>query len=369
MQKKILSLGLMSGTSADGVDASIIQSNGVDQYELILDKYFEYEKSTYKKIHSVKDKINKYEDLDKYQKELWNLEREITLFHAKIVNDINQKYKDFIVGFHGQTIYHNAQEKISFQLGDAKLLSQLVKKKIVYNFRKNDILNGGQGAPLTPIFHKLIVLKNKIKTPVCILNIGGISNITSIINLNNFSEIKSRDLGPGNCLIDNWVRKNSNERFDKGGNLAKTGTINQIILEQAQELYSNRLNKNKLSFDVGDFDISFARGLSLQDGVATLTEFTGELISVALFDEIKKFNIKKVLLCGGGRKNKILIEKIKNNISSNVEFESIDSFGIDGDYIESQAFAFLAIRSILNLPLSFPTTTGCNKPCVGGNVI
>ena len=164
-------------------------------------------------------------------------------------------------------------------------------------------------------------------------------------------------------------KKNSNERFDKGGNLAKTGTINQIILEQAQELYSNRLNKNKLSFDVGDFDISFARGLSLQDGVATLTEFTGELISVALFDEIKKFNIKKVLLCGGGRKNKILIEKIKNNISSNVEFESIDSFGIDGDYIESQAFAFLAIRSILNLPLSFPTTTGCNKPCVGGNVI
>ena len=123
-----------------------------------------------------------------------------------------------IVGFHGQTIYHNSKEKISKQLGNGNLLNQLTKKNIVFNFRANDILNGGEGAPLTPIFHQLITKQNKIKLPVCFLNIGGISNIT-IIDNDDFSEMISRDIGPGNCLIDNWVRNNSNKKFDLDGQL------------------------------------------------------------------------------------------------------------------------------------------------------
>ena len=126
-------------------------------------------------------------------------------------------------------------KKISRQLGNGKLLNQLTKKKIVFNFRKNDILNGGQGAPLTPLFHHLICLQKKIKLPVCFLNIGGISNITIIKNIENLSELLSRDIGPGNCLIDAWVRKNSNKKFDHDGIIASRGVRNEIFFEQAPQ--------------------------------------------------------------------------------------------------------------------------------------
>ena len=156
MQKKYTSLGLMSGTSGDGVDASIIISNGIDQYEVIKDKFFEYDSILFKDYHSLKEKIFNSSDLKKLSKEISNLERKITLFHAKIVNELVHNGEDILIGFHGQTIYHNSKEKISRQLGDARLLNQLTKKKIVFNFRKNDLLNGGEGAPLVPIFHQLI---------------------------------------------------------------------------------------------------------------------------------------------------------------------------------------------------------------------
>ena len=206
MQKNWISLGLMSGTSGDGVDASIIKTNGTNKYELIEDKYFEYDSRVYKDIHNLKEKINKVEDLNTYSKELVDLERKITIFHAEIIKKLNLS-NDIIIGFHGQTIYHNPEEKISRQLGNAKLLNQLTNKNIVFNFRGNDILNGGQGAPLTPIFHYLMSIQNKIKLPVCFLNIGGISNISIINDNENFSELISRDLGPGNCLIDSKLEK------------------------------------------------------------------------------------------------------------------------------------------------------------------
>ena len=161
MNKRYISLGLMSGTSGDGVDASVINSNGTDDYESIKDKYFEYDSKIYKDIHELKDKINSSKDLINYASEISNLERNITIFHAKIIQSLKIKDEDYLIGFHGQTIYHNSEEKISVQLGDAKLLNQLVKKKIIYNFRANDIANGGEGAPLTPIFHQLVVSKKK----------------------------------------------------------------------------------------------------------------------------------------------------------------------------------------------------------------
>ena len=215
-----------------------------------------------------------------------------------------------IIGFHGQTLYHNPNEQISRQLGNGKLLNQLTKKNVVFNFRKNDILNGGQGAPLTPVFHHLISIKNEIRLPVCFLNIGGISNITIVKDRENYSELISKDIGPGNCLIDTWVRKNSNKKFDQDGKLASSGTTNEIIFEQAQELYANRNSKKKLSFDVNDFDISFVRGLSLQDGVTTLTDFTASIIGEELslcLNEFKEKNLD-ILICGGGRKNKNLLK-------------------------------------------------------------
>tara|TARA_A100001015_G_scaffold106562_1_gene118303 strand:- start:737 stop:1858 length:1122 start_codon:yes stop_codon:yes gene_type:complete len=371
MSEQYTSLGLMSGTSGDGVDASIIQSNGETKYEVIKDKYYEYDKEIYTKFHKLKEKIHSLDDLKTLEKELKDLERKITLFHAKVVEEIKSDIQIDIVGFHGQTIYHNSQERISNQLGDGKLLSQLIKKNVIFNFRQNDIQNGGEGAPLTPIFHKLITTKHKIDLPSCILNLGGISNITIISEHAGTHGFTSRDIGPGNCLIDTWVRKNSNYKYDKDGILASTGKRNKIIFEQAQELFSNRPNQNKLSFDTNDFDVSFVRGLSLEDGAATLTDFTARVIGSALYSLLSNISgkLSKVIVCGGGRKNNFLIEKIKKNTLKNIVIQPIDDYGVNGDFVESQAFAFLAIRSLLKLPLSFPETTGCSKPCTGGDLV
>ena len=371
MQKIYTSLGLMSGTSGDGVDASIIDTNGNNQFDVIIDKYFEYDSNIFKEIHNLKEKILNANDLEKLNDDLKKLERNITLFHAKIFKELEKKKNIFLIGFHGQTIYHNAEQKISKQLGNGRLLSQLTNKKVIFNFRKNDILNGGEGAPLTPVFHHLIVNQNKIQKPLGVLNIGGISNITIIDKSNNLSKLISRDVGPGNCLIDSWIRKNSNKKFDEDGKLASIGKTNEIILEQAQELYSNRSNKKTLSLDVNDFDISFARGLSLEDGAATLTDFTGRIIGAALFSLLSEVREKlfRVLICGGGRKNKSLLDRIKKRTLKNIVLQPIDDYGVDGDFVESQAFGFLAIRNVINEPISFPNTTGCSKPTVGGTLI
>ena len=374
MKKKVFtSLGLMTGTSMDGIDLSIIKSDGYTEFVTVLDDYFEFDGHIYEKLIDLRSKIISAQDLKRYSEELNLIEKEITLFHSKVVKKVSNNINDEIdlIGFHGQTIYHNPDEKISRQLGNGKLLNQLTKKDIVFNFRKNDILNEGQGAPLTPLFHHLISIKNEIRLPVCFLNIGGISNITVVKDRENLSELVSKDIGPGNCLIDAWVRKNSSRKFDQDGKLASSGIKNEIIFEQAQELFSNRPNKKTLSFDVNDFDVSFARGLSLEDGATTLTDFTARVIGSTLFSLLSKVSNKtwKVLVCGGGRKNKVLIEKIKKNTLKNIEIQSIDNYEINGDFVESQAFAFLAIRSILKLPISFPNTTGCLKPCSGGELI
>ena len=357
MSNEYTALGLMSGTSGDGIDASIIRSDGEEKYSLILDKYFEYNKDIYKNIHNLKEKINNKTDLKKLSKEINELEKKITLFHAKIIKDLPDHNID-IIGFHGQTIFHNADEKITKQIGNGQLLSQLTQKKIIYNFRENDLKNGGQGAPLSSIFHKLIMLKNNVDLPVTVLNIGGIANITSI---KKDRKIYSTDIGPGNCLVDTWIRSNSEYKFDKDGLIAKSGKINKIILDQALENFSSNDNLNeKKSYDVKDFDLSFVRGLSIEDGAATLTEFSAEIISRKLID-------KNIYVCGGGRKNLFLLENIKKKIKGAIRM--IDDLGLNGDFVESQAFAYLAIRSYLGFYLSFPETTGVNKPCKGGILI
>ena len=262
MGKIYTALGLMSGTSMDGVDASIIQSDGVDQFSNILDEYCEFDEKLHKKLVDLRKSISTKADLKHFSVDLKNLEREITIFHSEIVNKISLKYRDYIdfVGFHGQTIFHDPENKITKQLGDGKLLSQLTKKNVVYNFRQKDLENGGQGAPLTPIFHNILSknIYNKFKKEIPnILNIGGISNITTMNNNN----IVAFDIGPGNCLIDEWIRKKTNKRFDKNGSIGKSGKVDQLILNQAIENF-NIISYNK-SLDVKNYDVSFARGLSL----------------------------------------------------------------------------------------------------------
>jgi anhydro-N-acetylmuramic acid kinase len=379
MSKSYYSLGLMSGTSMDGVDASVIQTDGNSKYKPILDKYFEYPEAIYKHLTKLRDKIKKLKDLKKYSKEIKNVEKEITLFHAKSVNQILKKTKANVnfIGFHGQTIYHNAKERISKQLGDGKLLSKITKKTVVYNFRQNDLKNGGVGAPLTPIFHKLLINQKKIKTPIMILNLGGIANWTVIskIKIGHLEDLHSADAGPGNYLIDQWMRKNSKQNYDKNGSTAKSGNINQTILNIGINNYEKFVNKEEKdnhlvsyarnrSYDVKDFNSSFVDGLSLKDGAATLTEYTSYVISQVInaYPEARR-----VIVCGGGRKNKFLLKKISEKLKYSLQ--PIDNFGINGDFVESQAFAYLAVRSYLKLPISFPETTGCLKECTGGEII
>ena len=369
MSKSYNSLGLMSGTSGDGVDASVINSDGEAHYRVLINKYFQYSEEISQNIYKLKRNINKIEDVKKFIIEINDLERKITLFHSNVVSNII-KDNDFeidLVGFHGQTILHSPKQKYSKQLGDGNLLSQLLKKKIIYNFRQNDLLNGGEGAPLSPIFHQIIIKQKRINLPVCILNIGGISNLTLINDLKH-ENLVSKDIGPGNCLIDEWMRRNKKGNYDIDGEFASHGKTNKLILDQALQDFENIPAENINSFDVNDFEINFLRGLDLEDGASTITDFTSSIIANKLLELISKYNqkISKVILCGGGRKNKALIERIKRDTKNKLIFETTDDYGIDGDFVESQAFAYLAIRSFLKLPITFPNTTGCELPSTGG---
>ena len=369
MNKSLNSLGLMSGTSGDGVDASVINSDGERYYKVLINKYFKYSDEISQNIFRLKRNINTIDDVKKFSAEINDLERKITLFHLNVISNFtkNQNFEIDLIGFHGQTILHKPKNKYSKQLGDGALLSQLSKKKVIYNFRQNDLLKGGEGAPLSPIFHQIIVKEKKIDLPVCILNIGGISNLTLIKDLDE-KNLVSKDIGPGNCLIDEWIRRNKKGNCDINGKFASFGKSNKLILDQALDDFENIPAKNINTFDVNDFEINFLRGLDLEDGASTITDFTSNIIANNLLATISKYNqkISKVILCGGKRKNKTLIERIKRDSHNKLKFETTDEYGVDGDFVESQAFAYLAIRSFLNLPITFPNTTGCKLPLTGG---
>ena len=347
-QKLFTSIGLMSGTSMDGVDISVIQSDGQYEFHNILDEYFEYDADLQEELIRLRNLVLNRNDLLKNSEELVNLERKITVFHAEKINHILLEYKNEIdlIGFHGQTIFHNPQKKITKQLGDGNLLSQLLKKKVVYDFRQKDIENGGQGAPLTPIFHYLLsnVINEKFKTgfPIGFINIGGITNLTNI--------------------------KSKSSNFEENGNISKAGKIDQLITNQIIDNF--KIDSYSKSLDVKDFDNSFARGLSFENGCSTITNFTGYLIAKGI-ENTATDNKIKYLISGGGRKNIALLDYIKDNLGNKNSYvlDNIDKYGFNGDHIESQAFGYLAIRSFLNLPISFPATTGCKEPTVGGKLV
>jgi len=378
MKKKMFtSIGLMSGTSMDGVDLSVIKSDGNDQFSSIYNSYKEYDDELYDQLISLRDKISNRIDLETHSKEIEVVEKKFTLFNSRLINDIIKNIDDDIdlIGFHGQTVFHDPKIQISKQLGDGRLLSCLFKKIVINNFRQNDLNHGGQGAPLTPIFHTLvskIIKKNfEVKLPVSIINIGGITNITQIKeDSSNPIDFFAYDIGPGNCLIDDWVRNKGGFKFDKDGDYANIGNVDDLILNQAIDNFE--IKSYETSLDVKDFDTSFVKGLSLEDGCATLSKFTAYLIADGLTKINKKNNINphEYIFCGGGRKNKFLMQSIENYLGNkNIIIKDIDDYNFDGNFIESQAFAYLAIRSFLKLPISFPNTTRCKKTISGGDIL
>ena len=378
MKKKIFTvLGLMSGTSMDGVDLSLIKTDGHEYFERICDEFYEFNDEIYEDLIFLRKSITKSEDLQNKSSLVNEIEKKYTLFNSQIVNDFIGKKKSIepeLIGFHGQTIYHKTKDKISKQIGNGNLLSQLTQCTVVNNFRQKDLDNGGQGAPLTPIFHYLISKKinkkEKLEYPINIINIGGITNVTTILNNKKIEkEIYAYDIGPGNCLIDEWVRKNSDKKIDNKGSLALSGKVNELILNQAKDNFE--ISSIEEALDLNDFNISFTKGLSLKNGCATLNEFTSYLISEGLkkINEINNIKVKNFIICGGGRKNKTLIKNLyKNMKNENLIIKDIDEFELNGDFIESQAFAYLAVKRFLNLPITFPNTTRCKKPSLGGEI-
>ena len=232
MNKNFYSLGLMSGTSMDGIDASIIKSDGNEFLEIVDDIYLKYDDQLKSELKKVVDSCSSKEEFKKLSNSIKDIEKNLTLKHfqaCKLIIEKNKNIKIDIIGFHGQTILHKPQDGYSIQIGDSRLLSKLTNTTVVSNFRENDILNGGQGAPLTPLYHFLILSKIKSKLPSALVNIGGIANITYV---ENQSKIIGFDTGPGNYLIDNWVRDNAKMEFDDAGLLAKSGKLDEKLLNQ-----------------------------------------------------------------------------------------------------------------------------------------
>ena len=361
MDNSFIAVGLMSGTSLDGIDASIIKSDGEDDLEIIDNKYLVYPKDFRERLSSFIQIIDSKERIKENINIYKSLERDLTLHHSRICQNIirENKCKVQLVGFHGQTIIHKPKDGYSIQMGDANLLSQILKQKVISNFRANDIKHGGEGAPLAPIYHKLLSKKFHVNNPILILNIGGISNITYC----NKDVISAKDIGPGNVLIDEYLKKTKGISFDKNGCIASSGSINYDIINQFYEHeFYNTVDKN--SYDRNEFDFNFVKGLEFEDAVATLTYFTALVISKNIKKKFK--NEIDIILCGGGRKNLTLIKHIKKILKCKIK--STDDFNVDGDYIESQAFAYLSIRSYLKKPISFPSTTNVKLTVTGGEI-
>ena len=374
MNKIYTALGTMSGTSLDGIDFSIIETDGEDYLNIISSEYLEFSNNLKDRISNLKLKIKSTDECRAIikSKEYKELSREITLLHYEGIQTIIthvHKIPIHVVGFHGITLWHKPEDKFTHQLGDPLLLkkkfnkhSHLKKSSLIFDFRKNDILNGGQGAPLTPLYHRAIMKHLKLVDPRLIVNIGGIINVTYL----NRGNIFSTDIGPGNCLIDKWIKKNFNKNFDKDGKISLEGRVNKIIANNFLNRLSIFKKQKNVSYDTSDFDLSEFKKLSPKNGATTLSYISAKTI----LNYAKNLDVKIIILCGGGRHNQAILNILKDDKFKIISIDELD-FGIgrQGDFIESQAFAYLAIRSYLNLPISFPETTGVREPCNGGTIV
>jgi len=355
MSKIIKSIGLMSGTSLDGIDLSMIESDGLSFIKTHKNQYYQYSNEFKNKLRKLifDEKVSLYE--------IKKIENDLTILHANLVNDFLSKNKILsseidIIGFHGQTIFHKPIDKITWQIGNAQLLAHLTKIKVVADFRVNDVVNSGQGAPLVPIYHYYLFANQE--KPIAILNIGGVANITYFNN--DLNSLIAFDLCFGNAPMNDLIHKKLDQEFDKDGEIASQGKPN---LELIEKISQNSIFHQEIprSFSRNDFDDILLPILSLDlpDSLATLSLLFAKILSNNLrkfFNELPK----KIIVCGGGAKNKTLLKNMQN-ILPNIEIIVANEIGFNPDFIEAEAFGFLAIRRLLNFPISFKKTTKTKK--------
>ncbi len=351
MNKIYKSIGLMSGTSMDGIDLALIESDGENIINRKNFAYLPYEKDFKERLKALIYATPKLQEIK-------TVENELTLLHVKLVNNFLDENKIpaeeiDLIAFHGHTILHAPQQKITWQIGNPHLLAQETKINVVADFRTRDIVLGGQGAPLVPIYH-FYLFANQTQ-PFAVLNIGGISNVTYFSG-GDENSIEAFDVCFGNAPLDDLMRQKFGRDFDENGELAKAGNIDFLL---ADRILQNEIfhKKPPKSFDRDDFAalLSPINSLKVEDALATFSYMHAKALEINLNFLSKK--PREIFVCGGGRKNSAIMNEMKRCLTG-IEIKSVEEIGFNGDAIEAEAFAFLGIRSLLDLPISFQNTTG-----------
>jgi anhydro-N-acetylmuramic acid kinase len=342
----IRAIGLMSGTSCDGIDAAVIETDGENVVRCGPGLTQPYDPA--------------------FQRQLTAIEAELTRRHAEAVKALLVQAKlaptdVSIVGFHGQTIRHNPKEHFTWQIGDGERLAQMTGIDVINDFRTADVEAGGEGAPFAPLYHA--ALASNLERPLAVLNLGGVGNVTWIgsATADGMPALLAFDTGPANAMIDDWCRRHTGESYDRDGALAASGKVNAPALAQ---LMNNRYFAQRApkSLDRNAFSAVPVEKLSPADGAATLAAFT--VAAVVAARPHMPMPPKRWLVTGGGRHNPVLMQSLARELKAPVD--PVESVGWDGDLIEAQAFGYLAVRSLRGLPLSLPGTTGAPHPIAGG---
>jgi len=351
VNEPLTAIGLMSGTSMDGIDAAIVASDGETAAPLGHWLTRPYPPDLRARLRGSLGGRGPVEAVA----------REITEMHAEVVrsilkeNDLTKENID-IIGFHGHTILHEPQRRRTWQIGDGALLARLTGIDVVADLRGADVAAGGEGAPLAPLYHR--ALARGLETPLAVLNLGGVGNVTWI---GADDRLIAFDTGPGNALIDDWVRAEGAGDYDRDGALAAAGEADpgRLAAWLAHPYFARPAPK---SLDRGDFRLPDLAGLATADGAATLTAFTVEAVALALAQ--LPAPPRRWLVTGGGRHNAELMRLLAERLG--VPVAPVEAVGWRGDALEAEAFAFLAVRSLRGLPLSLPSTTGVARPTTGG---
>jgi anhydro-N-acetylmuramic acid kinase len=342
----------MSGTSLDGIDVAQVTTDGGQRVIAGPALTVPYPEAFRERLRGILGGIG---DVPAAQAEL-------TRLHAAAIAEFRARYPDAqfdLIGFHGHTILHRPQERRTWQIGDGALLARLTHCDVVADFRSADVAAGGEGAPLAPLYHA--ALAADLPKPLAVLNLGGVGNVTWIGRRSN--DILAFDTGPGNALIDDWVKRHTGQPADFDGALARAGHVSEAhVARFLGASYFDR--KPPKSLDRDDFQGFIPEDLDVADGAATLTEMTAAAVEAAT----RHFPAPALewLVCGGGRHNPAIMQALARRLDAPVR--PVEAVSWDGDALEAQAFAYLAVRSVLDLPLSLPTTTGAPHPVRGGRL-
>jgi anhydro-N-acetylmuramic acid kinase len=355
-------VGLMSGTSLDGIDAALLTSDGEEVGALGPARTARYPEPFRDRLRTLLGREPRADAEDRAVIE------ELTDRHAEAVlillSQAGLTPADVdLVGFHGQTVLHRPDRKQTVQIGCGPRLAAKLGVPVVCDFRSADVKAGGQGAPLVPLYHA--ALARDLPRPLAVLNIGGVANVTWIGDEAGSPSLLAFDTGPGNALLDDFVLARTGQPCDVGGARAAAGRIDGArVMAWLRHPWFRRPSPKSLDRNDFRFVLDAVADLSPADGAATLTAFTARAVALAL--PTLPAVPKRWLVCGGGRHNETMMQMLADQLGGPVE--PVEAVGWRGDFMEAEAFAFLAVRAVRRLPLTLPTTTGIARPLTGGTL-